>query len=40
MDATDPDEVIFRMRNSEAVMTSKTNLLLTTRKAALPLNQG
>ena len=33
MDASDPDEVIFRMRNIEAVMTSKTNVLATTRKA-------
>ena len=27
------DEVIFRIRNIEGVMTSETNLLLTTRKA-------
>jgi DNA-binding Lrp family transcriptional regulator len=27
------DEVIFRIRNIEGVMTSETNLLLSTRKA-------
>ena len=30
---TELDEVIFRIRNIEGVMTSETNLLLTTRKA-------
>ena len=30
---TELDEVIFRIRNIEGVMTSETNLLLTTRRA-------